>query len=54
MVTKEYWKFLRLSQKIILKFSSKSENSSNVFDNIKTIFKGIQNKCHDKNQHTYT
>ena len=54
MVTKEYWEHLHLSQNRILKVSSKSENSSNVLDNIKTIFKVIQNKCHNKNQHTYT
>ena len=40
-------------KKILIKVSSRSENSQHVFDNIKTIFKGIQNKCHNKNQHTY-
>ena len=48
-----YFKSTR-SQKIIIKVSFRSENSQHVFDNIKMIKNGILNKCHDKNQRTYT
>ena len=55
MVIKKCWNQLDFSQNRILKESFRSKNSEHVFDNIKMNFKNvyIQNKCHDKNQHTY-
>ena len=39
MVTKEYWKKLGFSPKIIMKESFRSKNFQHVFDHIKMIFK---------------
>ena len=54
MITKNYWNKLGISQNIILKVSFKKWKFITCVWYYKYDFlKVIQNKCHDKNQHTY-